>query len=391
MSTNNTSAKVILLVTDDELLEAKITTSLDELKDAVMAFPEVQLFMPPKLEHSVFLAEARERLNPASPNAIAPVLIIFDPFVRESDQQRIPSDSKLAIEFLKHLADTLPDIPVLVVAPAPAEDVQRKVLGRRMTSLWLLKPEDPDENAFAEALAGLALANRTAHQRYTITVGHDTARYSVFNDRYKIAASTEIAYDDPEAIDNLLSAVDTFSFREGRGGADYVKTTFFFWGSSLYELLIKDTVGPHILPVLRGGNAGKSRPKLDLRFEIEVGTAEREKLFGLPFEFVNASSLKTFLCSRVPMARLINLGHQHHAKAATMRADADDYRVLFMKSNVSKTVSVRLESGRILREYGFSKLRSIDKELATLQDCTQPGGQRRGKVDRTIIPASCKS
>jgi CHAT domain-containing protein len=85
------------------------------------------------------------------------------------------------------------------------------------------------------------------------------------------------------------------------------------------------------------------------------------------------------------MARRINLGYQHRAKAGTMGTAADDYSVLFMKSNVSKTLSARLESGRVLREFGFAKLRSIGREVATLQACTQPRGERRIK-NLTVIP-----
>src|SRR5262249_24477900 len=144
--------------------------------------------------------------------------------------------------------DTLRDVPVLVVGPEPGEVIQRKALGRRNTSLWCIgqdKSSDRDDvTAFAEALAGLALSGTTKRRRYSINVGLNSARYRVFNDRYQVISSSEIADGDDSAIEEILEGIEQqrapFDVRANQ-------TLLRSWGRQLFNLLIKDTVGTHLV------------------------------------------------------------------------------------------------------------------------------------------------
>ncbi|CAB3770088.1 CHAT domain-containing protein [Paraburkholderia humisilvae] len=380
MTPTDSGRKTILLVSEDDEKEALFIGHVELLDDAVKDdFPEALQFSGAKITRKSYADRARDALNPSLAAAIRPVLIILDAQVREYRDQGPQLDDKPAIDFLLWLDTTLPDVPVLVVAPEPGEVIQRRVLGRRNTSLLCIGERKAsgqgDVMAFAEALAGLALSGATKRRRYTIDVGLNSARYRVFNDRYQVISSSEIAYNDDSAIDEILEGIEQQRAPfDVRANQSLLRS----WGKHLFNLLIKDTVGTHLVERLRMMPVAAEEPRteVDLRFEIDLRVPEREKLFNLPLELVNYN--RSFLCSRVPTARNIRFTLTGDLSTdKTVRPLADSCQVLFVKSKVSKTNVVKDEAGNRIRGMEFSKLENVDRELDTLTHYMTPEGKRR--------------
>ncbi|MBN3759304.1 CHAT domain-containing protein [Burkholderia sp. Ac-20365] len=381
------TSKLLLLTNDGSLMEL-IDSRVEALKNLKDSFPEVGEYSDGTIDIRASLQDGKAYLCSAARNDALPVLIIIDPRVSIADDLLMQSRGDNVNAFLASLSEDYPHIPVLVAAAAPPEEVQRKVLSRSRTGLWLLgsvDPDDPHGDGFAETLAGIATASVQIPLRYTIAVGDQAARYFVERGKYRVARSTAIAYESKDEIQYVLGTIRRYSSINDRTSFGNDWELLLNLGKTLYGLLIKNTVGPQISEILklRRGAARSQSPKIDLRFEIKVGSPEQEEMFNLPFEFINDVSDRKCFCSRIPMARRLNLGFRSQPKAALSDGAGSgldgrtDYRVLFMRSEVHGTTTVKLDSGNKLREFAFAKLRSPKKELDSLNACTQPGGERR--------------
>ncbi|MGF6743936.1 CHAT domain-containing protein [Paraburkholderia atlantica] len=375
MKPNEQERPIVVLVTDDEVMEEKIGNCVEQLEDALGRFPMLARYVDPRIKRKSCARNARDALDPLYAEAIKPALIVMDAWLSEEPNRRLQRREKPAVDLLAWLESELPDIPVLVASWEPGELVQRKALGRMNTGLLTLKedsgPEDDSAMAFAEALAGLSIVGTATRRRYTIDVGSKSASYRVFNDGYKIIASGEIGYRDNTIIDEIAKGItekepDMLQLRA--------------WGRILFDMLIEDTVGNHFTEILRNPTlkVGASNIDIELRFEIGFETPDREKIFSLPFELANQHN--SFLCSRVPTARRLRLAAVNGIASVSppVASTVTPYgcRVLFVKSLVSNTVKVADEKGTPLGAYRFSKLGNIDTELEILRHFQDSQGKR---------------
>jgi hypothetical protein len=387
MATTRNPGRIIVLVTDNDDLEENVRNSVKELEDTLADFPEAKIFAGAEVKHRSSSTAAKTVLDPILAAAWNPVLIIVDAAVRADTGDLVPGDGAAAIEFLNWIEKKLPDVPVLVAAPEASEDIQRKVLSRRNVSLWGVeqdKSTDADSGAiFAETLAGLALASTKPRRRITIDVRRTCARYRVSNGDYEYVSSGDIAYNELPTIEYLMRRLDKFSPLQNGVVALLWEDTLQGFGKNLFDVLIKDTVGPHVVEMLKTtpGVEDASGSEIDLRFEIDVRTPEYERLFKLPFELVNNYEYGNFLCSRVPMARRIRLNSNNDSRRnrspLSPSPDGTPLKILFVKGNTRNTVTLARETVDGISRYPLPPLRKIQKELEILQEIAKAPGARR--------------
>ncbi|MEM5317161.1 CHAT domain-containing protein [Paraburkholderia sp. JHI869] len=390
MENETPRARVILLLTNHPVLPELIRQRIEELSYLQDSFPDATSFVELDIVDLRSMEDARTWFGAAAPTGNEAALVILDPLVSANSNLQAGHGGQAPIEFLGWLSSEHPVVPVLIASPAPAEDLQREVLGRPRTGLWLMGSDDPDEPDgsadFAEALAGLAVESPRDSLRYTISVGDEAARYVVMRGNYKIASTTAIAYGIPNAIESVLRRIRRFYSSDQTVSRDNADTIFFDAGNKLYDLLMRKTIGPGIIGVLGGkGAAGVPQIKvnMDLRFEIKVGSPDHDEMFNLPFEFMSEDSeqdANRCFCSRVPMARRLNLGPRLRARGSgrTQGFEAQkEYRMLFMSCDVGNTPMLRLDRDRELRRVGLNYLRNIELERKTLRECGMEGGARR--------------
>ncbi|MGA7817595.1 CHAT domain-containing protein [Caballeronia sp.] len=301
---------------------------------------------------------------------------------------------------LDWLEDSKLPIPVLVVATDSLENVERTVLSRKNSaSLWRIGTTHVDSSALAHTLAGLAPplpgCPRSITRRITIKVERTSARYYVRNGQYDFLESGDIPYTERAALDNMISNVEKMSpFTP----ADTVTKVRVDWydkaireGQRLFNVLIRDTVGPHLLALLQNPHTlteevcsldGDCKQvltpcPLDMRFEIVFGSTDYAKLFQLPFEHVNHSDFDGVLCSRIPMARRVRMMDsppQIYAKPFVNRP----LRILFMDSDVHGDVSLPKDTvyGKT-GTFSFAKLNSSAEELRLLMELKARLGEER--------------
>ncbi|MGA7777630.1 MAG: CHAT domain-containing protein [Paraburkholderia sp.] len=384
----------ILILCGDEETYPIIRKSLNSLKSAKRRYPELSYFLNRHDEMRIGNVEAAKKaLNPKAADLVIPVVVILDALVLHSDTPEA-SETDAAVSFMKWLDTWHPNIPVLVVAVHSTEEIERRVLARRNASLWRLNIT-ADQNILAEALAGIAPSNRkgppiTDTRRITINVGRESASYRVSNGRYEFLSSSAIPYERRTALDKLMANIETFSpwrnsgprMLEDRWYGDAITH-----GQKLFDVLIKNTVGSHLIEMLKQPAATqlKEPPKLDLRFEIDMGVSDYEKLFKLPFEFVNHEDFDGVLCSRIPMARRIRMEKRQlddDIVTATSTAGGP-LRVLFIDANVSGNVRLqKYKSPVMTKSYSFATLRTGQEELAILQKQVDTlGPDRMAPVD----------
>jgi hypothetical protein len=373
-------ARPILIVCGDDQTYPIIWKSLNSLKSAKRRYPELSYFLNRHDQMRIGSVEAARRaINPKATELIIPVVVILDALVLHSDTPEA-SETDAAVNFMKWLDAWHPNMPVLVVAAHSTEEIERRVLARRNTSLWRLNIT-ANQNVLAEALAGIAPPNpknppMNATRRITINVGRESASYRVSNGRYEFLSSSAIPYEGRSTLDKLMSNTENFSpwrnssprMLEDRWYGDAITH-----GQKLFDVLIKNTVGTHLIEMLRQPVAAEQKgpPNLDLRFEIDMAVSDYEKLFKLPFEFVNHEDFDGVLCSRIPMARRIRMekGQTNDGVDTTTTSATDGpLRVLFIEANVSGNVRLqKYKSPVMTKSYSFAILHTARDELAILK------------------------
>ncbi|MFM0258423.1 CHAT domain-containing protein [Paraburkholderia sediminicola] len=405
-----TVQRPILIVTGKDQTSTTISKSLWDLESAKKQYPELNYFLDRHQPMRLNTVEAaKELLSPGAGANITPVLIILDALVLQSTAPAA-RDGAAAVDFMEWLEKFHPAIPILVVAAASTENVERKVLARTNASLWRIEFSDL-RNVLAEALAGIAPASPKvprawATRRITIDVGRDSARYRVSNGRYEFLSSSPISYERRSTLDRLIAKVEGFTpwpatgqlVPKERWYEDAIED-----GQKLFDVLIRDTVGTHLIELLKHPPLAPETepPKLDLRFEIDVSLSDYEKLFKLPFELVNDSDFDGVLCSRIPMARRIriNRGDLEDLQGTDTFADAGRaLRILFMDANVSGNVRLQKSKSPVMtKSYTFAPLKTTTKELAILQNCAAIMGMEKmeppevvGRLDDGLVGESLR-
>jgi hypothetical protein len=380
--------RLILFVCGEEQTYRTIFKSIANLKSERRNYPELAYFLKANEQMRLTTVEAAtaELFNAADP--IEPALIVLDALVRFSDVP-LANDGDAAIYFMKWLDRYRPSIPVLVIAVGSTESLERRVLARNNASLWRLEPSGR-RNVLAEALAGIAPRPRKSadtsepSRRITINVGRESASYRVSNGRYEFLTSGPISYEKRTALDKLMEKVDTLSPWPPSGTLPPNGTWYrdaLENGQKLFEILIKDTVGTHLIELLKHpALPNEKSPKIDLRFEIDLGLSDYVKLFKLPFEMVNHEDFDGVLCSRIPMARRIRLGSDLDTTPPGLvsLSQGDPLRTLFIDASVSGDVRLRkYKSPAMSKTYSFGPLHTANQEREILQACAEELGPLR--------------
>jgi hypothetical protein len=297
------------------------------------------------------------------------------------------NDGDGAIQFIEWLNKYYPDIPVLVVGVGSLERLEQRVLARNNASLWRLEPPGK-RNVLAEALAGIAPRApeppTPANKRITINVGRESASYRVGNGRYEFLTSGQISYEKRTSLDKLMQKVDEMS-PWIKGGTPVPNDAWYEAalanGQKLFDILIKDTIGTHLINLLQNPEPrdGDS-PTLDLRFEIDLRLSDYVKLFKLPFEMVNHEDFDGVLCSCVPMARRVR-GSEDTSESAPRLvplAGGEPLRTLFIDATVSGDIRLRkYKKSTLSKTQTFGRLHMANEELKILQDCAAFLGEKR--------------
>ncbi|MFM0521833.1 CHAT domain-containing protein [Caballeronia jiangsuensis] len=383
-------SRVILLLTNRPVNVELIRQRVEELHYLQDSFPDSATFVDLEIEELASIEEARDWFRKKAQTGCEAALVLLDPQVSINRDLQAENRGLTLTGFLDELEIDHPAVPVLIASPAPAEDIQRLAVGRPLTGLWLMGSDDPDDpegsGDFAEALAGLAVMPPRSAMRYTISVGNEAARYVVLRGNYKIASTTAIDYGTPKAIESVLKRIERFYPDDGGTvSLDNADMIFIDAGNRLYDLLIRKTVGPGIIRAFGGRDMPGPSPvqeKMDLRFEIKVGSTEHSQMFNLPFEFMNDDpdqDANWCFCPRVPMARRLNLG-QRALRGSGRPSEFEaqqNYRTLFMACDVDNTVMLRLDADHELRKVTLNYLTNIERERTTLRECGEEGGARR--------------
>ncbi|SAL05177.1 CHAT domain protein [Caballeronia calidae] len=392
----------LIMIVASKTVDLMMKQQFIAVESKAASYPEMKHFLEGRHFTSVTNVEAAKRLVDAGKN---PALIVLDASVLQSTT---PSalDGTPAIDLMDWLEKMNYTMPVLVVASRSLENVDRKVLMRKVkTSLWLLGASEADLARFARTLAGLAPPSSTqidSTQRITIMVGRTSARYSVGNGRYDFLASGDIPYLLRTGLDPMISNIEKISPFRATSGSHSVKDEWFETarqnGQRLYDVLIKDTVGPHLHKLLenphtRGetnekAKTARSRKKkghpLDLRFEILLGSTDYLRLFQLPFEFVNHSDFDGVLCSHIPMARRIRLTGDdgENTTEITVRPPwKKTVKILFVRADASGDARLMSDTSYEGTEaYSFGKLNGFEKELDMLNELNLPGTKRIAEI-----------
>jgi hypothetical protein len=395
MSVITVTDKRILVVTDRDDIQETVEMFFNLLPGEFDAYPDAAYFADTFRPRRSSTEAAQAELETVVPGRREPILIILDGTVRRKTHDVNPGTGEPATEFLGWLEEHKPGIPVLVLTSTSLEGLELKVLARRNVALLDPKLDGPNGAYvdFAETLAGLASPKRATKRRITIEVGSDAATYHIRNGHYEFVTGAR-AYSAKGDLNFLIDLLDQYSpYDTNRALKGEWRRVFSMCGKMLFDVLIRDTIGPHlremlqIVPVSPGESApGGSLPiDVELRFEINGDREDATRLFSLPFELAspNVDEAQTFLCTRVPMARRIRLSDPGcdvrvpvaHAADLAVRRCARPLRVLFVKASVSGTVTLVYEStGAPTQSQWLDPLQNTEAEFDVLDEIARANG-----------------
>jgi hypothetical protein len=216
-----------------------------------------------------------------------PTVIVLDGAVRRNAADVAPTDGSAAAAFLDELGTRF-QIPVLVVSQASLERLEFEILLRPNVAIWKtlapasLRDINDTQVKFASIISNL----KGTHQerRIVISVGLRSAFYRVFDGHYWFF--TDRDYKTSVQPKMLIRQMKRFALYEDNEIKPQWREELAEHGRELYELLIEDVFGKHLLDRVRRNAGG-----LDIRFQIDLpeGTIDRdtEDLFLLPFEATN--------------------------------------------------------------------------------------------------------
>ncbi len=374
-------SKSILVVCNDETRYSMISLGLKGLKYKVDVYPELAWFATnTRASRKKFTDDAEAMLEKKKRDTDLPTLIIIDALARRAENVLKVIEGQAARNLLEWLQEFCPTVPVLVVAAAPTQDVERLVVGRPNTALWRMNHSDSGgrRDVFAETLAGIAPAQALAEKRrethhITIDVRRNSACYRLSNGRYEFLSSNPIAYGQNATIDRFMDRIERLTpWRDGSNTPPdklWSKTAVEL-GGALYEMLMRYTVGSHVQHLLAHPSiaADGVPPEIDVRFEIDSDDNDYNDLFKLPFELLNDSTGDGVMCSRVPMARRVRINRSGDWAEAPLATTREALRVLFMHADVKGHVALRkLDSEETEPARTFAELPTIGKEFELLQ------------------------
>jgi hypothetical protein len=384
MNAVTTADKRILLVTDRDDMQEIVEMFFMLLPGELATHPEAGYFCDAFRPRRSSTEAAQAELEPPAPGKRETILIILDGTVRGKTHDVNPGTGKAATEFLDWLERCKPEIPVLVLTSTSLEQLQLKVLARR--NVALLDPRPDGLNGcltdFAETLAGFRSSKRANKRRITIKVGIDAATYHISNGHFEFVTEAR-AYSVKEELNHLIKMFEKYSpYDSHRKLKEEWQDIFGVYGKMLFDVLIKDTIGPHlremlqIVPVCPNDFvAGGVVPvDVELRFEINGDVEDATRLFSLPFELASPKlGETTFLCARIPMARRIRLSDSSCsipiARAhGAVQPRGRPLRVLFVNASVSGTVRLVHEStGAVTQSQWLDTLENTEGEFHVLE------------------------
>ncbi|MDR5760981.1 CHAT domain-containing protein [Caballeronia sp. LZ035] len=337
---------------------------------------------------------AEEDLKGVSEARPAPLLIIVDGTV---NFEAGTTDSGLGVaasHFLNWLETAAPMIPVMVLSSTMIEKLELAVLSRRNVVLFSTRPDLAHDasSEFRDALENLVSGKRRVKRRITIDVGQDSATYR-FKTEYGEFCTDAKPYINKQHIPFLIQSVGAFNpYRGGDLQPDW-KSTLNLIGYQLFDVLINDSIGPHIAAMLKTMPPPAAKPMTDmqqvaveLRFEINGDHPDDTKLFVLPFELAspNLDSAETFLCTLVPMARRVRLAQIYRREPHKFYLQGRAPRVLFVRANAQGNVKFVYDTtGERTEEQYLAPLKNIDDELDLLKHIAK--GSKYKLLKRPIV------
>lgn len=329
-------------------------------------------------------------------------LVVLDGMVRKETSGGAPGNGSAAVSLLDWLNEALPEVPVVVLVSSRVEGLDLRLLKRR--NITSLNIREMDFNAaFRRALDGVVRSGPPALRRLTVEVGEYEARYYMLDGSdvrdqgsYQYRNMTELLY--------LLDKTNSYSpMSDGLAVPDW-QTYFAELGEEIFNSFIQGTIGHYILGHFQDSDDSDETPPepVELRIDIDVGSDECARLFGLPFELAKPPEyLDSFLCTRVPMARRIRFRKgtgAGGAQKAKRLADAPHppRRVLFINASFQGEAIVQHEvTGKPVPISKLNRLLNTPDELEVVQSFATPEesyaldavtvvGSKRGETAREL-------
>lgn len=304
MSTNRPKATQIALITDDLTNVELIGEAQKKLAQQEAKYPGVTAFARMKVTPYSSTDKAHDLLFDDAEARGKVRLVVLDGTVRKESTVGTPGNSVAAMALVDWLTDTIPEVPVIVLASTRVEGLDLRQSKRARKNILTLDIANLDINAdLARVLHGALNSGNLDELRVTLRIGEYTARHSTMSGGIELKGDDYI-YRNLQDIYQLLDTANGFSPMVNGEPSDDWQTMFRELGNNVYDSLIAGTIGKHIAKHYRLPN---QQAPVDLRVEIDVAPNETARLYGLPFELAKPSEYHDqYLCTCVPMARRIH-------------------------------------------------------------------------------------
>jgi hypothetical protein len=416
-------ATQIAIITDDTANVELIEEAHARLADPPGKYKGAQKFAHMHITPYSSTTNAHKRVldDPQTRRTVG--LVIMDGVVRRESTPGTTGNSAAAMALIDWLTDTMPEVPVIVLASTRVEGLDLRQDQRAQKNILTLDIAHFDIGTDLARVLHVAVNSETLDEmRVTLRIGEYSARHTKTSGGIEIRGDDYI-YRNLQDIHQLLETANGFSPMVGGMPSDDWQTMFRELGNSVYDALIAGTIGKHIARHYQPRNQPRNhQAPVDLRVEIEVSPNETARLYGLPFELAKPSeSHDQYLCTCVPMARRIRFVRESKRRDANGQDDGGDtatavdeneddederdtpergepvrpdrpLRLLFINASFKGSALVRRERApfRMERIDGLNELLNTPDELKAIQTFrtrTPKGASRPPLESVTVVSA----